>query len=282
MAGRTAAADTPAPWRTRRRLAFPARALQGVGMPSRYSQWLPSMAPARRVSCLWTRENAGGEAHRQLIVPDGCLDLVWHDGRIEVVGPDRAPRTVPVAGGTGFAGVRFRPGAAALLLGRIPVREVCDLQVPLEELLPRQAGVLAERLAPAGGPRAAVAVLDWFAASLPDGRAFVDRVVERAVAVLDRPGPLRLGQLACELGLSERQLRRRVTDAVGYGPRTLHRVLRFQRALALGRSGSLGLADIALRAGYADQAHFTREVRDLAGIPPGALLRPARPPQPGA
>ena len=37
------------------------------------------------------------------------------------------------------------------------------------------------------------------------------------------------------LGVSERQLRRRFADAVGYGPKTLARVLRFQRFLALAR-----------------------------------------------
>ncbi len=47
------------------------------------------------------------------------------------------------------------------------------------------------------------------------------------------------------LGVSERQLRRRFEDAVGYGPKTLARVLRFQRFLALA-SGGGELARLAL------------------------------------
>jgi AraC-like DNA-binding protein len=69
------------------------------------------------------------------------------------------------------------------------------------------------------------------------------------------------------LGLSERQLRRRFVDAVGYGPKTLARILRFQRFLALAGSGE-DLARLALAAGYADQAHLTRETRRLAGRTP--------------
>ena len=77
--------------------------------------------------------------------------------------------------------------------------------------------------------------------------------------------------LASELGVSGRGLRRRVTAAVGYGPKRLGRVLRLRRALAAARSGD-ELAQAAFDAGYADQAHFTGDCRELAGVPPSALV----------
>jgi methylphosphotriester-DNA--protein-cysteine methyltransferase len=73
------------------------------------------------------------------------------------------------------------------------------------------------------------------------------------------------------LGIGERQLRRRSLAAFGYGPKTLQRVLRFQRALGLVRAGEPRAA-AAYAAGYADQAHFAHEVRELAGEPVGNLL----------
>ena len=66
-------------------------------------------------------------------------------------------------------------------------------------------------------------------------------------------------------------MRRRSLAAFGYGPKTLQRVLRFQRALGLARSG-MALADVAQAAGYADQPHLANEVRVLAGMPVRALL----------
>ena len=81
----------------------------------------------------------------------------------------------------------------------------------------------------------------------------------------------RVDVLGAQLGVSERQLRRRFADAVGYGPKTLARVLRFQRFLALAATGD-DLARLALGAGYADQAHLTRETRRLAGRTPRELL----------
>ena len=73
------------------------------------------------------------------------------------------------------------------------------------------------------------------------------------------------------LGIGDRQLRRRFADAVGYGPKTLERILRFQRFLTLAIHEA-DLARLALDAGYADQAHLTRECTRLAGLPPAQLL----------
>jgi transcriptional regulator GlxA family with amidase domain len=53
----------------------------------------------------------------------------------------------------------------------------------------------------------------------------------------------------------------------------LHRVLRFDRAVKLAWTG-VPFADVAHRTGYADQAHLSREVRELAGVPLGQLIRP--------
>ena len=92
--------------------------------------------------------------------------------------------------------------------------------------------------------------------------AAVQRLQDREVAA---------GTLAYELGVSQRQLRRRFEAAVGYGPKRLGRVLRLARALDAARAGEqLGRA--AVDAGYADHAHFAHDCRNLAGVAPSALL----------
>lgn len=72
--------------------------------------------------------------------------------------------------------------------------------------------------------------------------------------------------VAAELGLGERQLHRRSRHLFGYGPKTLARILRLRRALALAYAG-MPAVEVAARAGYADQSHLSREVRSLAGVP---------------
>jgi transcriptional regulator GlxA family with amidase domain len=96
------------------------------------------------------------------------------------------------------------------------------------------------------------------------------------------PGKALIPWLAGELALSERTLRRRFEAAFGYGPKTLNRILRFQRFLKLLRGArNDSTASLAVEAGYADQAHLGRETRRLAATTPGqiaALLTDRRQP----
>ncbi len=104
-----------------------------------------------------------------------------------------------------------------------------------------------------------------------DGARAPDALVARASGVLAAGLPV--AAASREVALTDRHLRRRFHDAVGYGPKTLQRVLRLRRFLALAESEpSTDLARVAVEAGYSDQPHLTRECADLAGLPPAALL----------
>jgi transcriptional regulator GlxA family with amidase domain len=85
-----------------------------------------------------------------------------------------------------------------------------------------------------------------------------------------------VAQLARATGVSERQLLRRARSAFGYGPKLLGRILRFQAfRSALRDQPQASLAQLALALGYADQAHLTHDVAELAGVPPSQLKREA-------
>jgi AraC-like DNA-binding protein len=73
------------------------------------------------------------------------------------------------------------------------------------------------------------------------------------------------------VAFSERQLHRRSLLLFGYGPKTLARILRLGTALDLARGGA-PFGRVAAEAGYADQAHLSREVKALAGVPLSTLI----------
>ncbi|MFD9337646.1 helix-turn-helix domain-containing protein [Streptomyces sp. NPDC060028] len=209
---------------------------------------------------LWRAAGAGGAA----VLPDGCMDLLWVDGRLLVAGPDTGPHRAGEVAGSAFAGLRLAPGTAPALLG-VPARELRDRRVELADLWPGpEVRRLAERIASYGDPCAGLERLALARAALSGPP---DPLAAEAAARLGAGEAV--AAVAAAVGLGERQLHRRSLDAFGYGPRTLGRVLRLQRALALARRG-LPQAEVAHRAGYADQAHYTREVRALAGTTPGA------------
>jgi AraC-like DNA-binding protein len=180
--------------------------------------------------------------------------------------------------GTVVVGVRLRPSAGGPVLG-VPLSELRDQRVDLAELRSGDAN----RLPGALDPDVAMARMLDVAAGLV-AAAQADLAVTWAASLLRDPRA-RAEDVAADVGVSLRQLRRRCHAAVGYGPKTLQRVLRFRRFVsridaarlvppATGQRRDMAdLAAIATEAGYADQAHLTRECGQLAGLTPAALVR---------
>ncbi|MEE1928461.1 helix-turn-helix domain-containing protein [Streptomyces sp. TRM 70351] len=216
---------------------------------------------------LWSRTAASAPATAR-VLPDGCMDLIWHDGLL-VAGPDTRAQLSTEQPGDAWTGLRFAPGTGPAVLG-VPAHELRDRRVPLDALWPpARVRRLAEYVAGAADRGAALETVAARTAGAGPGAA---DPLYRAVAAGLAAGR-GVAEVARAAGLSERQLHRRSLRAFGYGPKTLARVLRLQRALALARGG-LPLAAVAAGAGYADQAHLARDVRALAGVPLTTLLAP--------
>lgn len=235
---------------------------------------------------LWVSVAQDDGLHR--ILPDGCLDLLWFGGRLVAAGPDTRAALSSAPPGSVTAGLRFAPGTGPALLG-VRADEVRDQRVPLDALWP------AARVARAAEPLVRLheqaadddtgAVSRWSVAAetaaaleqlcrtlAADPARPADPLVCRLAALLRHGTPV--GRAAEQVGLSPRQLLRRSLPAFGYGPKTLARILRAQRALALARTGATPAA-IGAAAGYADQAHLSREIKALTGVPLSTLLHAA-------
>ncbi len=230
------------------------------------------------MSCLWVHSIGGGDgAYEHPVLPDACADIVSIDGDVALAGPATQAVTERLTPGSVVTGVRFRTGAAPPLLG-VGAAELRDQEVPMGDLWGRAGTTVAERCAdaataPGGSARLAVLV-DALLRRLDDAPA-PDPVATLAASDLAYRPATAVADLARRFDLSERQLRRRVEAAVGYSPRTLARILRFQTFLGAARSphpGGRDLARLAAETGYADQAHLTRDSRRLTGLPPAALL----------
>ena len=241
---------------------------------STYRELPPPAVLADWVCCAWVSSRSGGAR----ILPDGCVDLVWTGRRLIVAGPATESHMATEAPGATKVGVRFRVGAAGAALG-MPASELRDENPHAAEVLPAP---VVQRIASYGSDpeRMLMALTGAVSARLRDAEP-ADPLVRAAARALVAPDA-RVRTVAERLGLSERQLRRRFEDAVGYGPKVLARVLRLQRFLQLvtrdGEPGDGGLSRLAFDAGYADQAHLTRECAALTGVTPGALLAERRAP----
>lgn len=178
------------------------------------------------------------------------MDLIELDGDVVIAGPDTTAHLS--AQQRAATGIRFRPGALPRLL-HVPAAELRDRRIPLAELRPDLAG--------APPVAAAVRLLDSepSATTAPWPLSMLREVTARLAAGT----PVRV--VADGAGYSARNLQRHCVAVYGYPPATLRRVLRFRRALTMVRAG-VPTADAAARAGYADQPHLHRDVRELAGV----------------
>lgn len=195
------------------------------------------------------------------------MDLIWHEGELIIAGPDREAFVGGVGGGSGgmYVGLRFPPGVGPAVFG-VPAVHLVGRRVPLADVW---SAAESRQITDSAEPGEIGAVLEKVALKRL-ASADPDPVAARVVERLDAGRGVRA--IAADLALSERQLHRRSLAAFGYGAKTLGRIRRMQRALAM--PASVPAAVVAATLGYADQAHLTREVRALTGAPFGQFSRP--------
>jgi AraC-like DNA-binding protein len=239
-----------------------------------YRELPAERALADDVACVWYDNRVRSpQAHRaQLVMPDGCIDIVWMRGREPMIaGPATLPILADLPSDATVLGLRFRTGRASTFLG-VPADALLDANVPLREIWGAAADRLHDDLESTAGVADALAMLQ---AAVSSRRAApADPLVQAALRLLQRSPRGAVRELGDTLGLSERQLLRRFTASVGYGPRTLARVLRFRRFLGLlldPYAGGWDLARLAAEAGFADHAHLARDCGALAGLTPSRL-----------
>jgi AraC-like DNA-binding protein len=195
------------------------------------------------------------------VPPDGTTNFVLvrdvqGDCYTQLIGPTLAAYPVPVSIGWTYCGLRLRPETAGAITGKVP-------PVGTAEPLP-----LDGKFAPlwrdlqdfaAGGT-------DWAGTvSLIGGDLRADRQIAAAVErIILTGGTIPVSGLAGSAGLSERQFRRRFHGATGVAPKQFAAVQRVRRALILSLEDP-DWAGVASEAGFADQPHLAREVKDRFG-----------------
>ncbi|HET9367008.1 MAG TPA: helix-turn-helix domain-containing protein [Candidatus Udaeobacter sp.] len=243
------------------------------------------------IKCIWSLESdhAIYDAPPERILPDGCVELVFHfqdpfrtrfaNGRSAVqprsfvVGQMKRFLEIAPLGRIGFIAVRFHASSAYRFFPR-SLNQAASEVIDLREILKSRAGEWTDRVALARGMGARVRIVEeaLLGSLRENGRQ--DRMVDRCLQLIETgAGQSTVVQLASEIGASSRQLTRRFQNAVGVSPKEFSRVSRFLYALRCLRGRKhLTLTETALVCGYFDQAHFNHEFREFAGMAPGELF----------
>lgn len=242
----------------------------------RYAETRPAPAAAPLVAQYWIFEAGslpeGGADH--VIPPDGLVS-VWLSTDASkaffcgVTGPSEKAHRTTVHDGQRLAGARLQPGAGVSIFGA-RWKSLVGSFLPLAELAPA--------LTPAFSQSAAAALdgdwrpLDEFFASLGRTAAPADMAARKmALRLIETDGGASIAHLAAEAGLSPRQARRRFEAAIGLSPKNFARLRRVRRACADAIRKEMSFANVSLEAGFADQAHLSRNFQSIFDQPPGKV-----------
>jgi AraC-like DNA-binding protein len=251
----------------------------------------PACDPLAEVlECLWTLEgharDLGGEP--QPVLPDGRTEIVLHFGdRFDRLHAGRAEGqaaiifagqlteqlTLAPTGRIAVLGLRFRPHGAVALLGE-PLHRLTGVVTALESIDGRVHGALRRVHESATSLADAARRAQEALVSVAEPTRIDPRVRHAAAMIERRRGQAAIDDVVRDSCTTRRHLERLFKDAVGVSPKRLSRIARFQHALRLLESADSpapGTAT-AFSCGYADQAHFIRDFKDLAGCPPGEHL----------
>lgn len=249
----------------------------GPTPPLRFRRLAPGPALAPFVRHYWFIDWDLDAPLVQRVLSEPAVNVVAEEGQLGVGGMGAGRFERALVGRGSVYGALFWP-AGFWPLWCQPLHALAGRTVELGERLGWPGGALHQALVALPDDGARVGLLEGALGAMrpepyPEMEA-LNRVVALARA---EPGLLDAGALAERAGWTLRTLQRRLRERVGVGPKALLRRCRLQEAAARLEEGQpLDLAELAMRLGYGDQAHFTRDFRAAVGRPPGAYAAAAR------
>lgn len=208
-------------------------------------------------------------AHPDPMQPPGSYDAL-------VGGLHTRPARIAHPGRQAGIQLSLTPAGARALLG-CPAGALASLDCPLDAVLGALGTELVDRVRTASTWPARFAVLEEALLRQVGDGALRPELAEAWRLTTATAGRLPVAEVAARVGWSVRHLEQRFRGETGLGPKEAARVVRFDRArrALAGRAAAgrpLDLAGLAGAAGFADQAHLTREWRAFSGLPPTRWL----------
>lgn len=238
------------------------------------------------VKCLWILEFPAEEVpEKQRIVPDGCMELIFHTGDLyrQYIGPDESivqPRCFVIGqlteileieptGATGIFAVRFNPEGFHPF-SALPLKDLENKAVDLNTVFGKQGMEIEKAILHAETTEERIRLAEDFLLNLLKENAVIDRIVSSTVeTIVTANGRLPIGELSDQLQIHRRQLERKFASTIGLSPKQLSRVVRLQTVIKrLLTNDFTNLSALAHEEEYFDQAHFIKDFKEFTGLTP--------------
>lgn len=249
-----------------------------------YQIFQPHPELASLIKCYWTMESPKEDiSQTQTIVPDGCIEMIFHYGdlykqyidgkavlqpRCCVFGQLTEPLRIEPTGITGIFSVRFHHDGF-LPFAVIPIKEMDDKAVSLDELFGTSGAELGEKVFQSRTTQKKIDLVEAFLRKRLNTET-IDKIVQSTVDILLQVnGQISVHELSQQANINRRQLERKFSSAIGMSPKQLSKTIRLQSALRhLLNKEYVNLTALAHDAEYYDQAHFIKDFKEFTGLTP--------------
>jgi AraC-like DNA-binding protein len=249
-----------------------------------YKIYTTCAALAPYVKSYWSLDGSGGNL-RERIFPDGCIELVFHFGDLfqkyrSGHGADVQPRgfihgqlkqfmEVGPTGSTGIFSARFHPGGMRAFT-TTDLDELTGDYITTSDFWGQAGRILEDTILHAASHEQRVVLLEDFLLKRLAVTPTYNKAVDHCIGAIGQAhGNVTVDALAAMGNMSRRHLERRITAAVGIGPKLLARIARFQHILSLIERGRAGnFSQVAQDGGFYDQAHFIKDFKEFTGLNP--------------
>jgi len=243
------------------------------------------------VKCYWTLEvNEQKNVQRQLILPDGCVDMCFTLGddikrytsendfviqpRQMLLGQITEQFYIEPTGYVNTFAIRFYPYGFANFIS-IPLNELGNKETALSKLFGDEITErLSQEIIRAKTTIERISIIETFLLDRVSDKAIIDHIVKSTIdTMLLSKGSQPLNTILKDDFKKRRQLERNFKKQIGLSPKQLSKVIRLQATLhMLLNKGTETLTDVAYENEYYDQAHFIKDFKEFAGITPKEFL----------
>jgi AraC-like DNA-binding protein len=251
-----------------------------------YQTFEPSDDLGTFIKCYWTLVHPIEDSpERQTIVPDGCMEMIFHYGDLYkqytdkgkyiiqpkcfVIGQLTRPLEIEPTGETRIFSVRFHPNGF-LPFTTVPIKEMENKAVALDELFGNAGIEIADQILNADSTSRRIELIESFLLKRLIDDDTVNRIVKSTFdTILTAKGQLSVNELSEQINVSRRQLERTFSKAIGLSPKQLSKTVRLQATLNMLLNKKFSkLTELAYENEYYDQAHFIKDFKELTGFTP--------------
>ncbi|WP_300485165.1 helix-turn-helix transcriptional regulator [Flavobacterium sp.] len=251
-----------------------------------YKTFDPAPELRELIKCYWILESPEEAVpERQTIVPDGCMEMIFHYGdlyrqyladgsnivqpRCFVIGQLTQPLEIEPTGTTGIFSVRFLPGGF-LPFANLPIREMENTAVSLEQLFGNDGLEMEQKILNTPSVTERIQHIERFLLDRLTDAKTIDRIIKTTVeTILTANGQLTIEAVSKQTHANRRQLERKFATTIGLSPKQLSKMVRLQATLKMMLNNQFtSLTTLAYENEYYDQAHFSKDFKELTGFTP--------------